>query len=543
MQRLNNPLSRHLLVFAILLVAANASQAQESLADVIERAEQSVVRIEVHGNDGDSLGSGFVVDDQGTLVTNCHVLAGASSATAYFPNGNSCKIEGSLIIDESRDIVVAKLASKAAPPIQIASTLPRKGERVTALGSPHGLSFTATTGIISAIRSDKEMSTDVGRNAIQGTWIQVDAALSPGNSGGPLINSAGEVVAMSTLASLGGSAQNLNFGISATDIRKAVMYAKGSQVLALSAGVGKVRMRESEPSAGRGGAPESALAQKRIPDEAFDAYINTAKEDFSSLMRGLKMEAARLAVDLKEMRKGETYLPPEARAQGASLMRVTLPGRRDRKWFFLNQSVKQAALDKQQERLQDYNQLKTKIQSIGDVESMHSLLWNYGPPLDERQNGSIGYMTDLFVLHAFNSHDVLAIYNDTPHLLWVESTAGISGGEIWSGPVFVAGTATAELKSGLTTSVTVLQEVPEKQLRAAIEKHFGENALVPYAGSSILSANSGYRLWHDRTGQHTIEAILLSSDDTHAVLKKQDGSIITVPISRLSDADRRYLRD
>lgn len=543
MQHLNHPLGRHLFVIGLLLASANVSRAQESLADVIERAEKSVVRIEVHGSDGDSLGSGFVVDGDGTLVTNCHVLAGASRARAHFPNGTSCNIEGSLIIDESRDIVIAKLSSSSAPPIPIASALPRKGERVTALGSPHGLSFTATTGIVSAIRSDREMSSDVGRHSVQGTWIQVDAALSPGNSGGPLINSAGEVVAMSTLASLGGSAQNLNFGISATDIRKAVMYAKGSQMLALAAGVGKVRMRESESPSGRGGEPESALAQKTIPDEAFEAYINMAKEDFSSLVRGLRMEAARLGADLKEMRKGETYLPPSARAEGASVIRVTLPGRRDRKWFFLSQSVKQAAIDKQQKRLQNYNELKTKIQSVGDVESMHSLLWNYGPPLDERKNGSIGYMTDLFVLHAFNSHDVLAFYNETPHLLWVESTAGISGGEILSGPVFVAGTATAELKSGLTTSVTVLQEVPEKLLRAAIEKHFNEKALVPSSGSSMLSTNSGFRLWHDRTGQHTIEALLLSSDGTNVVLKKQDDSIITVPVSRLSDADQRYLRN
>ena len=182
------------------------------------------MRIEAEGNRGRGIGSGFLADSAGTLVTNTHVLAGAHKAVAVFPNGQQHEIKGTLLFDAAYDICIAKIDGTSFEFLPLAAELPRKGERVTALGSPKGLSFTATTGIISAVRSAEELGADIGRPEIRGTWIQVDAALSGGNSGGPLINDRGEVVAMSTLASQG-SAQNLNFGISVNDIRAGVNNA------------------------------------------------------------------------------------------------------------------------------------------------------------------------------------------------------------------------------------------------------------------------------------------------------------------------------
>jgi hypothetical protein len=194
----------------------------------------------VEGSEGEtSLGSGFVVDPTGTLVTNVHVLAGAQRATATFPNGTACEIRGTLLFDEARDICIAQLEGQDFPVLKIATALPRKGERITALGSPQGLSFSATTGIVSAIRPAEELGPEIGRPNIKGVWIQVDAALSGGNSGGPLISDLGEVVAMSTLASQG-SAQNLNFGISAADILQLQESARGQASVALPEGVGKL---------------------------------------------------------------------------------------------------------------------------------------------------------------------------------------------------------------------------------------------------------------------------------------------------------------
>ena len=227
-------------LFAIVTQVAVVSFAQD-LASVIEECEKSVVRIEVKGLDGDSQGSGFVVSEDGLLVTNVHVLAGATKAGATFPNGQQNEIIGTYHIDEARDICIAQLSSAATVPIRLADSLPRKGEKVTALGSPMGLSFTVTTGIVSAIREN--FANDIGDESAKGTWVQVDAALSPGNSGGPLINSRGEVVAMSTRASFG-RAQNLNFGISIADIKAAIQKAKSAPLKSLADGVQKVKMHD-----------------------------------------------------------------------------------------------------------------------------------------------------------------------------------------------------------------------------------------------------------------------------------------------------------
>ncbi len=507
---------------------------QDSLADVIEVAEKSVVRIEVSGRDGTSLGSGFVVDNAGTLVTNCHVLAGATAATAHFPDGQSTSIAGTFVIDESRDIVVARLASSTAPSIPIADMMPRKGERVTALGSPHGLSFTATTGIVSAVRSAREMAADVGRSEVQGTWIQVDAALSPGNSGGPLINAQGAVVAMSTLAS-SGSAQNLNFGISGEDIQRAVQSARTARLVSLADGVARLQMES-----GRGGQPGSA-GPAPIPPQAFEEYIAAGQAEFSELLRGLKMEAARLNNDLKEMRRGESYIPNQVRTRDASVVRVQVPGQRAAKWFFRSDAIKDATLDRQRERIRRFSQLKSEIDDPRDPDAVLSLLWNYGPKLQALKVGSIGFVSDLIVVHAFNQHDVLVSLDDNPYLLWMDSTAGVTPGQLMDGPMFVAGTATAELSQGMTAAITVLVQVPEASLEAAVRRQLGGRSAPSGATSQASVATDGFRVWNDRTGKFSVEAQLLGADASQAVLKKRDGSIVNVPLTALSDADRRFL--
>ena len=104
------------------------------------------------------------------------------------------------------------------------------------------------------------MAKELGKANLKGTWVQVDAALSPGNSGGPLVNELGQVVAMSTLASQG-SAQNLNFGISVIDVRDALNQSQGRQTIVLRQSVANIRSKTSSKQRSGGGS-RLALPQK-----------------------------------------------------------------------------------------------------------------------------------------------------------------------------------------------------------------------------------------------------------------------------------------
>ncbi|MFO1063653.1 MAG: trypsin-like peptidase domain-containing protein [Pirellulales bacterium] len=542
------------LVSAAMILSARYDTrvaAAQDLADVIERAEKSVVRIEVKSSSGDSLGSGFIVDSKGTLVTNVHVLAGATSARAFLPDSRSFNLMGTLHLDPSRDIAVAVIASPedAIPPIRVSSATPRKGESVVALGSPHGLSFTATTGVVSAIRPAAELSEETGRSKLQGTWIQIDAALSPGNSGGPIINSSGEVVAMSTLASQG-SAQNLNFGISAGDIRAALDKIRpGSTPIPLSQGAALLKMREKQ-SGGSGGS--GGIPVKEVPVDAIQAYAKLARDTFKDLTREMRLESERLKNDLKEMRKGQTSIPPNAPEPDADIVRVKQPGKRPAQWFFRSETIKNKEIASADLRMRELNKLTVDVKDLSDKKSELLLLTKYGPKLDPRRVGSVGFMNETVVLHAFNEHDAMVVYNDVPYLMVLESTAGLSlGQEIVPTAAFVAGTATAAARGGGTSSFTVLQSVSEREIREAIfaassgggSESTGATAVAGAGSGPSPRASSGdsYRTWYDRSGGFSVEAVLLSSDEKEVRLRKRDGKVIAVPRNKLSDADLKYL--
>ena len=223
-----------------MLIGAGAVRAAE-LADIIEQVEPSVVRIDTDRG----VGSGVVVDTKGVgikglIVTNYHVIEGATKAQASFKNGTVAKINGFLVVEPARDLALLQLDKvvKSAPSISIMEKLPRKGEKVAAFGNPKGLSFTTSEGIVSAIRTGAELRELMGPEAYQAlgydagaTWIQTTAAISGGNSGGPLVNMQGELVGLNTFTRIDG--QNLNFAIGAADIRRLISNSPGT-VMALA---------------------------------------------------------------------------------------------------------------------------------------------------------------------------------------------------------------------------------------------------------------------------------------------------------------------
>jgi S1-C subfamily serine protease len=158
-----------------------------------------------------SLGSGFVIDKAGHIVTNYHVIAGAKSVRVSFSNGDDVKahIVGS---DPSTDIAVLQVQahSRALTPLAWGnSDTAQVGDSVVAIGNPFGYTRTATAGIVSAINRPLTSPNDFPIEHA----IQTDAALNHGNSGGPLIDTRGDVIGVNSQISTGNTGQQGNVGI------------------------------------------------------------------------------------------------------------------------------------------------------------------------------------------------------------------------------------------------------------------------------------------------------------------------------------------
>ena len=172
------------------------------LADVVEHARAGVVRIE--GTTGS--GSGFVVDVDGYILTNEHVIDGQSRLTVVFDNG--ARLTARVIAsDAARDMALLKVTPAGTLTVLPFATEAREGEEVVALGYPLvslglGTEMITTQGIISAFRSIRGVA-----------YIQHDSPINPGNSGGPLLNTKGEVVGMNTSGYSGEVAQGFGFAI------------------------------------------------------------------------------------------------------------------------------------------------------------------------------------------------------------------------------------------------------------------------------------------------------------------------------------------
>jgi len=191
-------------------------------SQIYEQAAPGVVEIAVTApGDGfgpygrsevDATGSGFVLDTGGNIVTNAHVVSGASTITVRFLDGTEAK--GTLVgSDASTDVAVVHVdvPASALTPLELGSSADvRPGEGVVAIGSPYGLEGTITAGIVSAV--DRTIEAPDGAQ-ITGV-IQTDAALNGGNSGGPLLDADGKVIGVNAqIESRTGSASGVGFAV------------------------------------------------------------------------------------------------------------------------------------------------------------------------------------------------------------------------------------------------------------------------------------------------------------------------------------------
>lgn len=158
-----------------------------------------------------SLGSGVIVTQDGYILTNNHVVEGATEVKVAFSDKREfpAKVIGT---DKYTDVAVIKIDQKDLPTLSFASGVPQVGDITLAIGNPFGLGQTVTMGIVSATGR-----TSLGIEQYE-DFIQTDAAINPGNSGGALINSAGQLVGINTaiLAGNGGGNQGIGFAIPVT---------------------------------------------------------------------------------------------------------------------------------------------------------------------------------------------------------------------------------------------------------------------------------------------------------------------------------------
>jgi S1-C subfamily serine protease len=173
---------------------------ESGLAGIYERVNPGVVAIFAYGADeeGGALGSGFVVDTDGHIVTNMHVVNGAKEIEVDFPSGWMGEAEV-IAEDPDSDLAVLQVDAPAEElhPLALGdSALLQIGETVIAIGNPYGLYNSMTVGIVSGKGRTGESMREAGDSGsfLLGDMIQTDAAINPGNSGGPLLNLKGEVV-------------------------------------------------------------------------------------------------------------------------------------------------------------------------------------------------------------------------------------------------------------------------------------------------------------------------------------------------------------
>lgn len=208
------------------------SAEERSTINLFERSRDSVVFITTREQVRDfwsrnvlsvprGTGSGFIWDDAGHVVTNYHVIEGASEATVTLANGSDYR--ASLVgASPVHDIAVLRIGTGFThpPPIPLGSSHDLKvGQRVYAIGNPFGLDWTLTSGLISAL--NRSLPDDRGSSLDH--LIQTDAAINPGNSGGPLLDSAGRLIGINTsIYSPSGANAGIGFAVPADTVNRVV---------------------------------------------------------------------------------------------------------------------------------------------------------------------------------------------------------------------------------------------------------------------------------------------------------------------------------
>lgn len=233
-----------LLCLAAGVVAAQLAPPRKDIPAIAKAANGAIVSIITSDKDGKPVaqGSGFLVSNDGVILTNYHVIAEGSSAVVKLPDGAFYVVDGVLASDKARDIAVIKAHGQNFRTLPLGnSDQVQVGEDVVAIGNPLSLESTVSNGIVSGIRALE----DEGEK-----YLQITAPISPGSSGGPLFNMAGEVIGITTMYLKGG--ENLNFAIPINSAKR-LLGVKASKLQDFP--------NETEPQTSDGDTPPAVASQ------------------------------------------------------------------------------------------------------------------------------------------------------------------------------------------------------------------------------------------------------------------------------------------
>jgi hypothetical protein len=227
------------------------------------------------------------------------------------------------------------------------------------------------------------MRRDLGDPDMAGTWVQVDATLSAGNSGGPLNNERGQVVAMSTLAS-SGVAQILNFGIGIEDIRRAIQSSEPLPWVRLNDGAAKVKTSSRRDSEGVVG-----FSMAKIPELAIRNYIDQTRVDLKLYQRDLSRHLGQMKSSLAQQKAGATQMP-----RGADAGIAVVPGtsKKSLKYFFASPVIKERKVRRTELLVNELQRSVEASKSTSENEVLKAVLKHVGPILDSRKKDSTGFL-------------------------------------------------------------------------------------------------------------------------------------------------------
>ncbi len=232
-----------LIFLSAIAATAQSAPPRKDIPAIAKAANGAVVSIVMSDKDGNpiALGSGFLVSKDGIIITNYHVIAEGTSALVKLPDGAFYVVDGVIAFDKARDVAVIKAHGEAFRTLTLGdSDRVQVGQEVVAIGNPLSLESTVSNGIVSSIRTIEDKG---------GKYLQITAPISPGSSGGPLFDMAGEVIGITTMYIKGG--ENLNFAIPINDAKPLLLQANSA----------KLQNFPNEPESAATDAPPSAAGE------------------------------------------------------------------------------------------------------------------------------------------------------------------------------------------------------------------------------------------------------------------------------------------